>query len=311
MRLLAASVVLLVVAALGLMFYGTGAGDRREALIRQLPSLEGAAGPSEDAARIRVVVADIDWAMQRSGPGFVWPGLQRYQQMVQAICNEVRLTQADLVILYGVLFRGTRAHGVAAAERIAEASGLLWRVESSTWDRRWSMLPLWPPGAQVGQVSAGHVVLSRFPIERATWTPEPPRGPWSSRLWGGGGGITRVVVETGPSLRTVLEVVDRPAATVALDAPDHGGFRVGRGAAVAGPASSSLATDHLLLTWSDASSEALLMRNTSHFHDTLIRPVLLAEFRMLAVTQREGPPAEPPQPGPTPESGDGTTGLRE
>ncbi|HSR43540.1 MAG TPA: endonuclease/exonuclease/phosphatase family protein [Longimicrobiales bacterium] len=153
----------------------------------------------DTATRIRIVTWNI-----AHGRGDVGPGLVRNFRggspeergaRLARIASVLERADADVVVLNEVDFASTWSGGVNQAEVLARAAGYGRWVEQRNYDLRFPFATF----------SFGNALLTRLPVEGASWVGIPPHSRLEA-LAAGGKGASAVRVETRAGPITVVPV---------------------------------------------------------------------------------------------------------
>ena len=134
---------------------------------------------------------------------------------LDAIAQEIKGWDADIVALQEVDRRAIRSYDVDQLRWLQEATGLKHAVWTPTWDANWVPHPGLKPSEHIGRVLSGQVVLSRFPLagDRHVRLPQPKANGAIYNAFYLHRHLTEVTAQLGPdhSLRLVnahLEAFD-------------------------------------------------------------------------------------------------------
>jgi hypothetical protein len=281
-RTLAATCALLavcVIAAVASWRWSVAPGDSREARMRELVNLEGNPRPDTAARHVRVVALDVALAVKWPGNNGFWPDDDAMYDSIRMLGQRLYNTQADVLVLFNTPFAGTRVRDIAVGELLAVETARPWRVESTSWNRSWSALGGPLPAQQVGQIDAGALVLSRWPVTAATYADAQPlpHPTWAQTQWGATGSITDVTIEAGPEQTLHVQVRDVPGEPLTEPPSEPLHVVVSHDAVSAGAVTNTQIAESTQVVWS-ADLRHLQHANHNDLQGLLAEPLLLVDL---------------------------------
>lgn len=247
--------------------------------MRELVNLEGNPRPEAPARHVRVVALDMALAVKWPANAGFWPDDDGMYDSIRQFGIRLYNTQADVMVIFNTPFAGTRVRDIAVGELLAVELARPWRVESTTWNRNWSALGGTFPSQQVGNIDAGVLVLSRWPVTASSFTAAEPatERSWAQRQWGAGAGVTELTIEAGPEQTLRVQVRDVPGEplTSAPDEPLH--VVVSHDAISSGEADNAQIAQSTQIVWS-ADLRNLQHANHNDLQGMLAEPLLLVDL---------------------------------
>jgi hypothetical protein len=308
-----------VIAAIVTWRWSVAAGDSREARVRELVNLEGNPRPEADARHLRVVALDLALAVKWPGNNGFWPDNDTLYDAIRQVGQRLYNTQADVLVLFNTPFDGTRVRDIAVGELLAVETARPWRVESTSWNRSWSALGGLLPAQHIGQIDAGVLVLSRWPVTAATYAAAPPllNHTWAHTQWGATGSVTDLTIEAGPEQTLHMQIRDVPGEPLAASPQEPMHVVVAHDAVATGDAANTQVADSTQIVWS-TDLRHLQHANHNDLQGLLAEPLLLVDLGIapdanifVPPSAREGSADAPSNPAavavPPPTANPGTT----